>query len=205
MLRLARAFSTSHLALLQALAGEQKAYKPQPLQPLLNYPASRGFTLTQKPESSLITLSKSMDGYDVTVSFASQPAQKHEEEDQSQSDEDEEEEEPFENTFGDFRVSITREGKGLLFECQSTAAQMEIRNIAVLPYSPEEEDYAGPVFVHLENKLKRASLDFLRAFGISDGTAAYVEYYSKERDKELYLQWLEEVQRFLRLQLLTHS
>ena len=153
MLRLARAFSTSHLALLQALAGEQKAYQLQPLQPLLNYPASRGFTLTQKPESSLITLSKSMDGYDVTVSFASQPAQKQ---------------------MKRRRNRITREGKGLLFECQSTAAQMEIRNIAVLPYSPEEEDYAGPVFVHLENKLKRASLDFLRAFGVSDGTEAYV-------------------------------
>jgi len=202
MLRLVRTFSTSHMVLMQVLAAEQKALKPQVSQPLLNYPAARGFTLTQKPDSSLVSLNKQQDGYSVTVSFATQPAQKTEDEkEQSDDDEEEEEEEPFEDTFGEFQVSVTREGKGLLFECQSTAAQMEIRNVAVLPYSPLEEDYPGPVFYHLENKLKRASLDFLRAFGISDGTAAYVEYYSKERDKELNRQWIEEVQRFLKLQL----
>ena len=32
---------------------------------------------------------------------------------------------------------------------------MEIRNIAYLLYSPEEDYYADPVFYHLENKLKR--------------------------------------------------
>lgn len=200
MLRLVRTFSTSHVVLLQALAAEHKALKPQVLKPLLNYPATRGFTLTQKPDSSLVTLNKQQDGYSITVSFATQPAQRLEKE-ESEQEEDELEEEPFEDSFGDFRVSVTKEGQGLLFECQSTAAQMEIRNVAVLPYSPQEEDYPGPIFYHLENKLKRASLDFLRAFGISDGTAAYVEYYSKERDKELSRQWLEEVQRFLKLQL----
>lgn len=107
----------------------------------------------------------------------------HEEEDQSDEVEDEE---PFENTFGGFRVGVTQEGKELLFKHQRIVAQMEIRNIVALPYFPEKEDYAGPIFYHLESKLKWAFLVFLRAFGASYGTAAYVEYYSKQRDKELY-------------------
>ena len=194
MWRLTRAYSSAHLAFLQALAAEQKGLQPHPVPNLLNFPATRGFTLQQSPASNLVSLVKSEGDYQVTVTFTSQPLEKTTEAD---SDEDEDQEEPFESTFGEFQVAITRNSQGLMFECQSMAAQMDIKNVVILPQA-DEEMYAGPIYVFLENKLKRALLDYIRDFGITDATAAFVEYYSKEKEKEVYGEWLGKGQQFIR-------
>ena len=43
-------------------------------------------------------------------------------------------------------------------------------------------------------------MDFLKAFGVTDATAAFTEFYTVEKDRRLYKQWLEDVQKFVRKQ-----
>ena len=155
-----RPFANVHMSLLQTVTSELTAIKPPDhAEMLLAYPASRGFTLTESLDSTLVTLAKEQDGVKVTVTFMSRPALETNESDEE--GEEENDDEPWipENTFSEFQVALSRGGVSVVYECQSASAFFDIKNVVVTSEQGEalkatsvlnDHLYRGPAYSHLE-------------------------------------------------------
>ena len=58
-------------------------------------------------------------------------------------------------------------------------------------------NYAGPEFTTLDERIQSAMTDYLAGFGVNEHLAAFVECMSLDKDQRLYMKWLSEVKGFV--------
>lgn len=191
-------------ALTKELEYERENY--QTLQDSETFLQESGFEFKETNAGVDCYLSKTVDGKKVTIHFQSRQPIPEEE----LPSEGEEEENYFggEN-FCDFSVFVEGKGEsGLVFDCSTNDTEIVINNIQygddlekITTQSRFERsyyNYAGPDFTSLDERLQTGLSEYLQAYGINEHLAAFVEVMSLDKDQRLYMQWLENMNDFVR-------
>lgn len=163
-----------------------------------------GFDLEDKEGVSRMKLFKEVEGHEVEVTFSARSPMGEEEEEKEEGEEEEE----MPNNYCEFQVTIKKKGtnKGLIYECNSFYSEIQFSNIV---YSEEldsvsknsdffaKNEYRGPDFSTLDEKLQNALMDYLKEMGINDDVAIFVESYSLDKEQRLYMEWLKKMKDFI--------
>ena len=167
------------------------------------YLQESGFTLDDSDDSIEVKLTKRVDNYEVEVTFQARAPDTEQEEEQQQ---EEQAKEP--STYAEFQVLIRKTGsrKGLIYECTSVDSELNVNNIVyhedinsierVTTFGNKHE-YRGPDFPTLDEKVQNALLEYLKAFGVSEDLAIFVETYSADKEQRLYIDWLQKLKNFV--------
>ncbi len=70
--------------------------------------------------------------------------------------------------------------------------QVENKLLGVL-----KEEYSGPHFYTLDKELQKSFCDLLDNFGLDEQIASVVSVLAVEKDQELYLNWLKNLNKFI--------
>ena len=100
------------------------------------------------------------------------------------------------------------EGKeGIVAECTSMDTEIHINSVMVTKdidgqlkshrFQRILENYAGPEFVTLDERIQNSLLDYLAGFGLNEHLAAFVECMSLDKDQRLYMNWLGDLKNFI--------
>ena len=104
----------------------------------------------------------------------------------------------------DFVVSILKENSDyeLVFECRSDGSFIEIVRVSLEPEDEEEADdealYTGPVFDELDDAVQDAMYAFLEERGVTAELGECLIQLSTDKEQRMYMDWLDEMSRFLR-------
>lgn len=109
-----------------------------------------------------------------------------------------------------FKVSVSKGGHALIFECQSDGEYVIINHIAYelgpdAGGGDEDEDavgegtpsYAGPVFDELDETLQQAFLDYLEQRGVTIELGQYLRSLCIDKMQREYQAWLTRVRGFV--------
>lgn len=165
-----------------------------------------GFDIEDLEGSSLITLRKLALNFDVEVTFAARaPVVKDE------AEENEGETQDFETpeNYAEFQVTVKGQGgkEALIFECNSVDSEISVNNIVHTQNLQNtertssfnnREEYRGPDFGTLDEKLQNAFVEFLKSLGINEDLAIFVENYSLDKEQRLYMEWLQRMNSFVK-------
>ena len=170
-----------------------------------------GFTLTEDKEGINLYLKKTVEGKEVTVHFqARQPNPEEEQpEEKPEGQEGQEEEDYNTENMADFSVYIKlKDDTGLIFDCTTNETEVSINNVMhtkelskmskVSRWERNYNHYAGPDFSSLDERVQTGLQEYLQSFGINEHLASFVEVMSLDKDQRLYMQWLEDVENFLK-------
>ena len=133
-----------------------------------------------------------------------------EEDDKEGQEKEEKEEEGKEGgikTMSDFEILVRDpSGKGLLFQCVTGDAQLNIERATYLndvesPYVDSKftdyiKAYKGPDFGTLDDKLREQFMHYLEFMGITDKVLMFIECAAVDKEQKLYMSWLENVKKF---------
>jgi|TARA_B110001450_G_scaffold217672_1_gene211766 hypothetical protein len=70
-----------------------------------------------------------------------------------------------------------------------------VRSMARFERSMNE--YNGPDFTTLDERIQTSLTEYLEGYGINEHMAAFVECMSLDKDQQLYMRWLSQVQAFV--------
>ncbi|KAI3455255.1 hypothetical protein Pfo_011918 [Paulownia fortunei] len=86
----------------------------------------------------------------------------------------------------------------LEFVCSAWSDSIEIRNVFTRGHDRiKDQPYMGPKFKELDDELQDSLYDFLEARGIDDKLAEFLHLYMRNKDKNEYLRWMENVKSFI--------
>ncbi|KAL6584928.1 hypothetical protein OROMI_004217 [Orobanche minor] len=86
----------------------------------------------------------------------------------------------------------------LEFVCSAWPDSIEIRKIFTRGHGRlKDQPYMGPTFKELDDELQETLYDFLEARGIDDKLAEFLHKHMRNKDKNEYLHWMENVKSFI--------
>ncbi len=109
----------------------------------------------------------------------------------------------------DFYVTISKNGKtsGVLLECVTMDSSVNINQIhfseEIATYTNNyfsavvNENYSGPEFKTLDERLQQEFLELFIQLGIDDNLGSFIEVISVDKDQRLYINWLKNVEKTL--------
>ncbi|CAD8091082.1 unnamed protein product [Paramecium primaurelia] len=182
------------------------------------YIEKAGFQLIDVENDHEVTLEKKVGDVKVIVQFQSrQPnSEEAEEEPQEQQknnkqnqEEEEEEQQEASNDYADFTVYLQKSnGQILCYECTTSQGEVNVNLVSLIKdleahkkiprFERGLQDYSGPDFITLDERLQLALVDYLKGFGINDDLGAFIEHYSIDKEQRLYIQWLNSLTTFLK-------
>ncbi|GLC69679.1 hypothetical protein PLESTF_000863800 [Pleodorina starrii] len=150
------------------------------------------FKLTEAPGDTLLTLTRSFKNEEISVDLHvnNQPSPQYE------GDEGDDEEGI---TTVAFNVSVAKEGKVLLFECESDGSSVVINHVSLEPKEglASESMYSGPVFDELDDSLQRHFATFLEERGVTSELGEYLRFLIYDKEQREYQSWLDSVEKFV--------
>lgn len=148
------------------------------------------FKLTNTPGDTLLTLTRRYDGEEINVDL-------HVNNQPSATFEDGEEEESL--NFVAFNVSVSKDDKSLVFECESDGTCININHISFEPKDGIEQEsmYTGPVFTELDEGLQKHFQDYLEERGITAELGEYLRFLIFDKEQQEYMAWLNTVRGFV--------
>lgn len=106
----------------------------------------------------------------------------------------------------EFNVRIKKAGsnQGLIADCISFNNNLELTSIT---YSEDveklisnintTEEYIGPEFSTLDERLQGNFIEFFESLGINDELINFIQVFGYDKDQRLYQKWLTDVNRFI--------
>ncbi|KAK6139571.1 hypothetical protein DH2020_026688 [Rehmannia glutinosa] len=86
----------------------------------------------------------------------------------------------------------------LEFVCSAWPDSIEIRQVFTRGHDRiKDQPYMGPKFKELDDELQDSLYDFLEARGVDDKLAEFLHLYMRNKDKNEYLRWMENVKSFI--------
>ncbi len=149
------------------------------------------FKLTESPGDTLITLSRSHNGEEINIDLHvnNQPST------------------PFSGEDGDdegistvvFNVSVVKDGKALVFECESDGNSTTINHVSLEPKDGFESEsmYTGPVFDELDDNMQRQFSVYLEDRGVNAELGEYLRFLIYDKEQREYQNWLGDVEKFV--------
>ena len=172
-----------------------------------------GFTLIESPENAEIKLVKNVGDKNVEIRYQASEliddAEEGErpEEEKMDAKNGEEEKEGDAKSRSEFTVTVKgKDGKGLLFACASENAEMNIFSISYSnnvdglfkdDYDKTKTPYLGPTFDNLDEKVQRSFYEYLESLGINEKLLAYIECTSVDKEQKMYINWLQDISKFV--------
>lgn len=151
-----------------------------------------GFTLTESKGDTLMSLSKDFRGETLTVDIMvnDQPEEELVEDESGALDAD---------VGAIFTVTVSKGSKSLVFECKSDGQYFAVQHVSLEPANGDVEDsaYTGPVYEELDEELQKHFEDYLAERGVDAELGAYLLPLIHDKEQREYMQWLEEVERFV--------
>ncbi|CAK59588.1 unnamed protein product (macronuclear) [Paramecium tetraurelia] len=175
-----------------------------------------GFQLVDSDSNHEITLEKQVGDVKVIVQFQQrQPntdeadEEEPEEQNNKQQNQEEEEQQESHNDYADFTVYLQKSnGQILCYECTTSQGEVNVNLVSLIKdleahkkiprFERGLQDYSGPDFITLDERLQLALVDYLKTFGINDELGAFIEHYSLDKEQRLYIQWLDSLTTFLK-------
>ncbi|CAD8104998.1 unnamed protein product [Paramecium sonneborni] len=173
-----------------------------------------GFKLVDEENSHEVTLEKKVGDIRVVVQFQSRQPNPDEEgeeeqEQEKQNQEQEGEESQTSNDYADFTVYLQKaNGQILCYECTTSQGDVNVNLVSLIKdleshmkiprFERGLQDYSGPDFITLDERLQQAMVDYLKGFGINNQLGAFIEHYSLDKEQRLYIKWLDSLQTFLK-------
>ena len=160
------------------------------------------WSLTEVEGDTLMTLTRSFGKETVCVDIMIND--QLEKEEQPIYFEDEETGEIEVDVSVDFVVSILKENSDLelVFECSSDGSFIEIIRVSLEPEDEDDADdealYTGPIFDELDDTVQDAMYAFLEERGVTADLGEYLIGLSTDKEQRLYMDWLDDMSRFLR-------
>jgi complement component 1 Q subcomponent-binding protein, mitochondrial len=103
----------------------------------------------------------------------------------------------------DFKVAITKSKQTMIIDCVA-GMQNIIKSVTVHPTEIDAGDsdimeslYRGPVFDRLDSDLQIAFRQFLEERGVDEDIGSFILSYSNEKEQKGYVDWLQQVQKFV--------
>lgn len=124
-----------------------------------------------------------------------------EEEGQAQEEEDEEEEDDDELPGVRFTADITRDNKGLQFDCvaSSNLTVERVRYLSDFAKDAEDETlYFGPNFIDLELDVQDQFYSYLAQRKIDDELAQFITQFADLKEQREYTAFLEDAESFVK-------
>ncbi|CAD8096104.1 unnamed protein product [Paramecium primaurelia] len=182
----------------------------------LEFVQKAGFQLIDSEGDHEVTLEKKVGDIKVIVQFQQrQPNSEQQEEDEVEEQkkqketEEEQEEENQTSDYADFTVYLQKNnGQILCYECTTSQGEINVNMVSLVKdleahkkiprFERGLQDYQGPEFMTLDEKLQMTLVEYLRGYGINDELGAFVEHYSLDKEERLYIQWLDQLTTFLK-------
>ncbi|GLI63410.1 hypothetical protein VaNZ11_006376 [Volvox africanus] len=150
------------------------------------------FKLTESPGDTLLSLSRTYKNEEISIDLHvnNQPSPPYEGEEGV-------DEEGI--TTVAFNVSVLKDGKMLVFECESDGSSVNINHVSLEPKEglTSESMYSGPVFDELDDSLQRNFSTFLEERGITAELGEYLRFLIYDKEQREYQTWLSEVEKFV--------
>jgi len=168
-----------------------------------------GFKVIESRGNSEIKLVRNVDDKIVEISYQASETLSDLEDEPELDENKEANEEKIEKkpaSRAEFFIAVKgKDGSGLLFSCSSENADFQIfdithsKNIDSLLKESGKNDssYIGPSFDHLDEKVQNAFYDYLISLGINDNLLTYIENSSVDKNKRLYMNWLQDLRGFM--------
>ncbi|CAI2376525.1 unnamed protein product [Moneuplotes crassus] len=165
---------------------------------------TKGFEFHETNDGTNMILSKQFEDKTMEICFKSRlPGFESEGYDLS-----DEEDDLNEASYTDFTVYISKDNKGIIYECTCLNTEVSITQVLfsndiksfknIPTYHKEEEVYLGPDFVSLPESIQKHMSNFLINSGIDQETVAFVEVMSLDKEQRLYMKWLTDLERFVK-------
>lgn len=98
-----------------------------------------------------------------------------------------------------------KSGEGMLFECTTKNSKLSVKRST---YSKKIYDmlkkenirnplYQSPEYLNIDDKMERYFLEYLESIGISDKLIAYIECSALDKEQQLYIGWLSDLNQFI--------
>jgi complement component 1 Q subcomponent-binding protein len=206
----------AHQKLFKAIEKEHKFEKDnyQSDESIAEFLKEKKFELIDKESESRMELYKKQGDIAVTIAFnaRSPPQQQDEaapEENQAQppgAQGAEEEQQDYQD-YCDFTVYVEGKNGALVFECSSFDAELSVHSVnpikdvkthkAQSRVQRISDDYQGPDFSTLDERLQTSLVEYLKSVGVDEETTSFVEHVSLDKEQRLYMNWLAEVKKAL--------
>ena len=174
---------------------------------------NNNWSFNMVPESTRITLSKSLGTTDVRViSFIRSPDNENENENEQASEEEGEEGEDKElqnYQMCEFVVAVDKQGKQgtMVVEIVSLNSELMINNFFVTEdlekflvnrnQMGSNETYTGPLFETLDDKVQNSMVNYLKSMGIDSEMGNFIENVTLDLEQRYYSDWLNKMHDFL--------
>ncbi|KAL6559773.1 hypothetical protein OROGR_004890 [Orobanche gracilis] len=91
-----------------------------------------------------------------------------------------------------------KDSKILEFVCSAWPDSIEICKVFTRGHGRlRDQPYMGPAFKELDDELQETLYDFLEARGVDDKLAEFLHQHMRNKDKNEYLHWMENVKSFI--------
>lgn len=110
--------------------------------------------------------------------------------------------------YCDFLVYVVKpNGKAIAYDCSSFDSEIQVNGVTLVDdveahkqsnrYDRISNSYNGPDFNTLDERLQTSLVEYLKAVGVNEEVAAFIEHVSLDKEQRLYMKWLKDVQKFL--------
>ncbi|EEY58284.1 uncharacterized protein PITG_00930 [Phytophthora infestans T30-4] len=178
----------------------------------LRLKVEKAFTLQETPGCMEIVLKGSVGAESIKIKFNAQDTveleeeEEYDDEDEDESndtdeDYDEDEEEEDELPGIRFTADITRDDKGMQFDCvaSSNLTVERLRYLDDFAKNAEDETlYFGPNFIDLELDVQDQFYSYLAERNIDDELAQFITQFADYKEQREYLAFLEDTETFIK-------
>ncbi|GMF20790.1 unnamed protein product [Phytophthora lilii] len=168
------------------------------------------FTLQETPGCMEVLLQGQVGADSVKIKFNAQDTvELEDDEDYGELDEEEAQDEQFDEDEDEedelpgvhFTADVTRDNKGLQFDCVASSNLTVERVRFLSDYSKDAEDetlYFGPNFIDLELDVQDKFYSYLAERKIDDELAQFITQYADLKEQREYLAFLEDAETFVK-------
>ena len=131
-------------------------------------------------------------------------------EDEPEEQQEGEEQQPGDtDNYCDFTVLISdlQQKKGMIVEATNIDSEVTFNNVqmssdvkkdaAVNRFERQLNQYGGPDFSTLDERIQTALTEYLSGFGVDEHLCAFVECITLDKDQRLYMKWLANLKDFV--------
>ncbi|KAK3282277.1 hypothetical protein CYMTET_9977 [Cymbomonas tetramitiformis] len=173
------------------ISNEKETFEPSQLKP----PAP--FKLVEKENDCFMELTRSF-GKDetVTIRFLANDQEPHE---MTPDEEEEMEEQDLSAIYFTVEVNKPDSKKTLTFECVTNGEGIELRAVSLGANEDAgtEDEYTGPDFHELDEKLQENFDKYLEARGVNPELTAFIVEIASDKEQRLYMNWLDSMNKFI--------
>ena len=102
------------------------------------------------------------------------------------------------------RIKKTGSNQGLVVDCIGFNDNLELTSITytedvdkLASTLQTTEEYIGPEFSTLDERLQGSFIEFMESLGINDELTNFIQVFCYDKDQRLYQKWLNDVNRFI--------